>query len=85
LREEFGIDKSAGEDLMYKDNPDKPFRPFRIVGIVKDFNFETFKDKVRPLVVFFTKGRQQLAYPFMKQSAGRGGNRYQTVEAIFGK
>ncbi len=57
---EFGIDKPTGEDLMYKDNPDKPFRPFRIVGIVKDFNFGTFKDKVRPLVVFFTKDANNL-------------------------
>ncbi|HLZ16461.1 MAG TPA: FtsX-like permease family protein, partial [Cyclobacteriaceae bacterium] len=56
---EFGIEKAAGEEFLY-NRGDSVFHHFRIIGIVKDFNFETFKDKVRPLAVFLTKNANNL-------------------------
>ncbi|HCW08239.1 MAG TPA: hypothetical protein DGG95_12835 [Cytophagales bacterium] len=51
---EFGFEKAAGEEVLY-NNDDSKFQKYRVVGIVKDFNFETFTDKVRPLCVFLAK------------------------------
>lgn len=51
---EFGFEKAAGEEVLY-NNGDSAFHRYRVIGIMKDFNFETFKDKVRPLCVFLTK------------------------------
>jgi putative ABC transport system permease protein len=56
---EFGIEKAAGEEFLY-NNGDSVFHHYRIIGIVKDFNFETFRDKVRPLAVFYTKNANNL-------------------------
>jgi putative ABC transport system permease protein len=56
---EFGFDKAAGEEILY-NNGDSVMHRFRVVGIVKDFNFETFKDKIRPLTVFLTKNANNL-------------------------
>ncbi|MBS1487536.1 MAG: ABC transporter permease [Bacteroidetes bacterium] len=51
---EFGFDKAAGEEVLY-NNGDSVFHHYRVIGIVKDFNFETYRDKVRPLAVFLTR------------------------------
>lgn len=57
---EFGFDKAAGEELLYNNNGDSVLSRYRVIGIVKDFNFETFKDKVRPLTVFLTRKANNL-------------------------
>jgi putative ABC transport system permease protein len=56
---EFGFDKAAGEEVLY-NNGDSIFHRYRVIGIVKDFNFETFKDKVRPLCVFLRKNSNNM-------------------------
>jgi len=56
---EFGFDKAAGEEVLYNAG-DSIFHRYRVVGIVKDFNFETFKDKVRPLCVFLRKNANNI-------------------------
>lgn len=56
---EFGFEKAAGEEVLY-NNGDSLFHKYRVIGIVKDFNFETFKDKVRPLCVFLAKNSNNM-------------------------
>ncbi|MBS1558881.1 MAG: ABC transporter permease [Bacteroidetes bacterium] len=56
---EFGFASSAGEEVLY-NNGDSLFHRYRVIGIVKDFNFETYRDKVRPLVVFLVRTSRNL-------------------------
>lgn len=49
---EFGFENPIGEEILFfgdggPANPDK----LKIVGVIKDFNFESFKTQVRPLSV----------------------------------
>jgi putative ABC transport system permease protein len=46
---EFGLENPIGEELM-DYNGEKP-SPIKIIGVVEDFNFETLKSKVRPMVI----------------------------------
>ncbi|MBS1491368.1 MAG: ABC transporter permease [Bacteroidetes bacterium] len=56
---EFGFDKPASEEVLY-NNGDSVFHRYRVIGIVKDFNFETYRDKVRPLAVFLIRTSRNL-------------------------
>lgn len=46
---EFGLENPINEELM-DYNGEKP-SPIKIIGVVEDFNFETLKSKVRPMVI----------------------------------
>lgn len=46
---EFGLENPLNEELM-DYNGEKP-SPVKIIGVVEDFNFETLKSKVRPMVI----------------------------------
>jgi putative ABC transport system permease protein len=54
---EFGFDKPLDEEVQFNDN--KPER-LRVIGVFKDFNFESLKNKVRPLSIRLTKNSSQL-------------------------
>lgn len=43
---EFGYANPIGEEILYSD--DGRVERLKVVGVVKDFNFESFKDQVRP-------------------------------------
>jgi len=51
---EFGFDKSEGQEVLHNTNG--TFKPAHVIGIMKDFNFESYRDKVRPLAVLFSDG-----------------------------
>ncbi|SKC86772.1 ABC transporter permease [Ohtaekwangia koreensis] len=55
---EFGYTNPLEEEVLYNDNG-TPER-FRIIGVYKDFNFESLKIKVRPLAIMLTKNANQL-------------------------
>lgn len=48
---EFGFTDPIGEEIVLHDN--NPVR-LRIVGVVKNFNFESFRQQVRPIAIAFT-------------------------------
>ncbi len=52
---EFGFDKPEGQEILYSPNA-YVFLRFHVIGIMKDFNFESYRDKVRPLAVFLARG-----------------------------
>ncbi len=52
---EFGFEKPEGEEILYSPNA-YIFLRFHVIGIMKDFNFESYRDKVRPLAVFLDRG-----------------------------
>lgn len=49
---EFGWDGNVLKRRITSYNSDKPY-DMEVIGVVKDFNFESFKMKVRPLIIQF--------------------------------
>lgn len=54
---EFGFEKPLEEELLY--NNEQPER-LKIIGVFKDFNFESLKSTVRPLAIRLTNRSSQL-------------------------
>jgi putative ABC transport system permease protein len=48
---EFGFDKTEEQEILYSPNA-FIFVPYRVIGIMKDFNFASYRDKVQPLAIF---------------------------------
>ena len=46
---EFNFDNPIGEELLYPEG--NKMRRLKIVGVIKNFNFESFRDQVRPLAI----------------------------------
>jgi putative ABC transport system permease protein len=74
---EFGFENPIGEELIYNDDG-RPQR-FKIIGVIKNFNFESFKEKVRPLSVFLTKDSRNL----MVRYEGSSESLVKTVEHLW--
>jgi putative ABC transport system permease protein len=55
---EFSFANAVGEELLYPDGG--KIRRLKIVGIVKNFNFESFKDQVRPLAILLEENANTL-------------------------
>jgi putative ABC transport system permease protein len=47
---EFGFDKTEGQEVLH--SPNGTYVAAYVIGIIKDFNFESYRDKVRPLAIF---------------------------------
>jgi putative ABC transport system permease protein len=55
---EFGFTNPLAEEILYND--DGKTERLRVLGVMKDFNFETLKLKVRPLAIRLTNESYQL-------------------------
>jgi putative ABC transport system permease protein len=55
---EFGYENPVGQEIIYNDG-DKPER-LTVIGVVKNFNFESFKEQVRPLSIRLAKSANNL-------------------------
>jgi len=49
---EFGWENPVGEEVLYNDGTPKTFK---VIGVFKNFNFESFKDQVRPISIILTR------------------------------
>lgn len=49
---EFGFDNALNESVLYFGGDN--MREYKVVGVFKDFNFETLRNKVRPLALMLT-------------------------------
>ena len=47
---EFGFDKTEGQEVLH--SPNGTYVPAYVIGSIKDFKFESYRDKVRPLAIF---------------------------------
>jgi len=56
---EFGFANPIGEEVLYSDNGSS-FKKYKVVGVIRDFNFESFKDQVRPLSILLTQNAGNL-------------------------
>jgi putative ABC transport system permease protein len=50
---EFGWNNAIGQEVLDFSGNNDPSKPevVKVIGVVKDFNFESLKDKVRPMIV----------------------------------
>lgn len=55
---EFGYADPLREEVIYSDNSTK--QKLRVIGVFKDFNFESMKSKVRPLAIRLTNDSWEL-------------------------
>jgi putative ABC transport system permease protein len=56
---EFGFEKPVGEEVLY-NNGQPTFTKYKVIGVIKNFNFESFKDQVRPLSILLTQNSSNL-------------------------
>jgi putative ABC transport system permease protein len=52
---EAGWPTAVGEELIAFNGPNNQEQRLKVVGVVKDFNFESFKTDVRPMVIRLTR------------------------------
>lgn len=71
--EEFGYENPLEEEVIYSDDGKK--EKLRVIGVFKDFNFESLKSKVRPLSIRLTKKSWQLMVRYE-------GNAQETVASL---
>jgi putative ABC transport system permease protein len=58
---EFGFDNPIGEEILYNGDGDGTTTThLRVIGVVKNFNFESFKTEVRPVSMRLTKDASNL-------------------------
>jgi putative ABC transport system permease protein len=48
---EFDFKDPIGEEILYNDGGSGGVKRLKIIGVMKNFNFESFKDQVRPLSI----------------------------------
>ncbi len=56
---EFGFTDPIGEEILYNDQGQKTKR-LKVIGVIKNFNFESFKTEVRPLSLLYTANANTL-------------------------
>ncbi|HEY5917061.1 MAG TPA: ABC transporter permease, partial [Chryseolinea sp.] len=58
---EFGFTDPIGEEILYNDGDGgQQIKRLKVVGVVKNFNFESFKTEVRPLSILYTTNANTL-------------------------
>ncbi len=66
---ELGYDKPLENEVIAFGGGQNEELHLKIVGVVKDFNFESFKEKVRPMVIRLTKTENNLLIRYSGSSA----------------
>ena len=56
---EFGFTEPIGEEILYNEGGSQVKR-LKVIGVIKNFNFESFKTDVRPLSVLYTANANNL-------------------------
>ncbi|CAN5239529.1 ABC transporter permease [soil metagenome] len=56
---EFGFENPIGSEILYNENGNKQEK-YKVIGVIRNFNFESFKENVRPLCLFLTKNANNL-------------------------
>jgi putative ABC transport system permease protein len=57
---EFNFTEAVNQEILYNDGGPAGIRRFKIIGVMKNFNFESFKDQVRPLALLLTQNSNSL-------------------------
>ena len=66
---EFGFTDPIGEEIIFND--DNKRQTLKVIGVYKDFNFESLKNKIRPLSIRLTNDSYQLMIRYEGDPAER--------------
>ena len=77
---QIGWENPIGEEFI-DNNSDGGSRRIKVIGVVKDFNFESLKDKVRPLIIQLSKEANSL----MVRYTGSGKETIEELETQWNK
>lgn len=62
---EFGFENPVGEFVLYNNgNGNQGFQKYKVIGVIKNFNFESFKEQVRPLSILLSQNDNNLLIRF---------------------
>lgn len=56
---EFGFENPIGEEVLYNDGGTS-FKKYKVIGVIRNFNFESFRDQVRPLSILLRQNANNL-------------------------
>lgn len=77
----FGIKDPIGKTIIAVGNTPETSRKFTIIGVTKDFNFESLHSKIRPLAIrLFVPGRGFGRYTAVRVAAGNIKNTLNYIE-----
>jgi len=65
---EFGYENPIGEEILYNNGGPAPQR-LKVIGVFRNFNFESFKQQVRPISILLTKTSGSLLIRYEGKSA----------------
>jgi putative ABC transport system permease protein len=65
---EFGFEKPIGEEILYTN--DNGVERLTVVGVIKNFNFESFKSEVRPISIRLTDNAGNLLIRYSGSPSG---------------
>jgi putative ABC transport system permease protein len=65
---EFNFDEALNAEILYNDGGDS-FTRYKVIGVMKNFNFESFKNEVRPLAIMLGKDLGNLMIRYHGNSA----------------
>jgi putative ABC transport system permease protein len=75
---EFNFADPLQGEILYNDNGDQ-FKKYKVIGVMKNFNFESFKTQVRPLALVLAKDGRNL----MIRYEGSAANLLTTVTKLW--
>ncbi|HEX8530333.1 MAG TPA: ABC transporter permease, partial [Cytophagales bacterium] len=58
--------------LFYGEGPDR-VRPLTVIGVVKDFNFESLRNKIAPIIIMYARGPESYAAVRLKPGSAEAG------------
>ncbi|MDF9800162.1 putative ABC transport system permease protein [Catalinimonas alkaloidigena] len=58
---EFGFEDPLNEEVLYFGGQNAEMQPYKVVGVIKDFNYESLRHAIRPLALMLTTNGSNIA------------------------
>ncbi|NOT76766.1 MAG: FtsX-like permease family protein [Cyclobacteriaceae bacterium] len=65
---EFGFENPIGQEILYNGNGDES-KKYKVIGVMKNFNFESLRENVRPLCLFLRENEYNLLIRYSGNSS----------------
>jgi putative ABC transport system permease protein len=65
---QLGWEKPLGQKLLFYGRGPENFEPLTVIGVVKDFNYETLRNKIAPVIIMYSRGNE--GYAAVRLKAG---------------
>lgn len=72
---EMGLDDPVGKEIIYPDDN----RTYKVIGVMKDFNFESLRDEIMPLAIMLTDTSNEMIVRFQSEDPRQAVNLIETT------